>query len=102
MSPIAASIAARVRGPMPRGFSLEASLTIVRSSSPISRASSEIGLPGWYGAIERTYEGESSHRSISIGSARYRVRPEDFQIRGEALQFGERRGDARVRLVALD
>ena len=47
MSPIAASIAARVRGPMPRGFSLEASLTMLRSSRPISRASSEIGLPGW-------------------------------------------------------
>ena len=66
MSPSAASIAARVRGPMPRGFSLEASLTILASSSPISRASSEIGLPGWYGAIERTYEGESSQGSISI------------------------------------
>ena len=43
----ARSIAARVRGPMPRGFSLEASLTMPASSSPISRASSEIGLPGW-------------------------------------------------------
>jgi hypothetical protein len=66
MSASAASIAARVRGPMPRGFSFEASFTIVRSSRPISRASSEIGLPGWYGAIERTYEGESSQGSISI------------------------------------
>jgi hypothetical protein len=29
------------------GFSLEASLTMEASSRPISRASSEIGLPGW-------------------------------------------------------
>src|SRR5918992_5522699 len=102
MSPIAASIAARVRGPMPRGFSLDASLTMVRSSRPSSRASSAIGLPGWYGAIERTYEGESSHKSISIGSTRYRVGPEDFEIRGEALELGERGGHALVLLVALD
>jgi hypothetical protein len=54
MSVSARSIAARVRGPMPSGFSFEASLTMPASSSPISRASSEIGLPGWYGAIERT------------------------------------------------
>jgi hypothetical protein len=40
-------MAARVRGPMPRGFSLEASLTIAASFSPSSRTSSEIGLPGW-------------------------------------------------------
>src|SRR5918992_5622159 len=102
MSPIAASIAARVRGPMPRGFSLEASLTMVRSSRPSSRASSEIGLPGWDGGIERTYEGESSHKSISIGSTRYRVGPEDFEVRGEALELGKRGGDALVQLVAID
>jgi hypothetical protein len=34
------------------------------STKPISRASSEIGLPGWYGAIERTYEGEISQGSM--------------------------------------
>ena len=56
------------RGIGPRGFSLDASLTMPASSMPISRASSEIGLPGWYGAIVRTYEGDSSQRSISIGS----------------------------------
>jgi hypothetical protein len=33
---------------------VEARWMPLRSSSPISRASSEIGLPGWYGAIERT------------------------------------------------
>ena len=54
MSASDASIAARVRGPIPRGFSLEASLTMFSSFNPSSRASSEIGLPGWYGAIERT------------------------------------------------
>ena len=31
----------------PRGFSFEASLTMSFSARPISRASSEIGLPGW-------------------------------------------------------
>ena len=38
---------ARARGEIPSGFSLDASLMIVVSSSPSSRASSEIGLPGW-------------------------------------------------------
>ncbi len=47
-------MAARVRGPKPRGFSLEASLMMLSSFSPSSRASSEIGLPGWYGAMDRT------------------------------------------------
>ena len=31
---------------------------------PISRASSEIGFPGRYGAIECIYSGERSHRFI--------------------------------------
>src|ERR687892_347529 len=87
MSPIAASIAARVRGPMPRGFSLDASLTMVRSSRPISRASSEIGLPGWYGAIERTYEGDSSQGSMSI-SVCCRVGPQHLQVGREQRVHG--------------
>src|SRR5713226_3770887 len=105
MSPSAASIAARVRGPMPRGFSLEASLTMPASSSPISRASSEIGLPGWYGAIERTYEGESSQGSISISripSSCHRIRAQHFEERRLRAQLGERLGDRGVLLVAFD
>src|ERR1700694_33592 len=89
---------------MPRGVSFEASLMMPASSSPISRASSEIGLPGWYGAIERTYEGDSSHRSISIFLSAHRggVRSQDFQKRGLLSQLGERLPDARVLLVPLD
>src|SRR5512134_2511657 len=92
---------------MPRGFSLDASFTIDRSSSPISRASSEIGLPGWYGAIERTYEGESSHRSINmrmppLSVCGRRVRSQDLEIRREPLQLAERPGHRLVLLVAFD
>jgi hypothetical protein len=41
-------------GLTPSGFSFEASLMMSASRSPISRASSEIGFPGWYGAMART------------------------------------------------
>src|SRR5574341_674167 len=102
MSAIAASIAVRVRGPTPRGFSFEASFTIERSSRPISRASSEIGLPGWYGAIERTYEGDSSQRSINMSFACHGIRTEHLQVRSEPLQFSERLGHRLVLLVPLD
>jgi len=44
---IAASTARFAFGLMPSGFSLEASLRILSTGIPISRASSVIGLPGW-------------------------------------------------------
>jgi hypothetical protein len=47
MPSMAACMAARARGLMPSGFSLEASLTILSTGRPISRASWVIGLPGW-------------------------------------------------------
>src|SRR4029453_19180547 len=106
MSPSAASIAARVRGPMPSGFSFDASLTMLASLSPSSRAPSEIGFPGWYGAMERTYEGESSQRSISMrfcvipSGYGYRVRAQYLQVRRLGAQRRERGGDLRVLLVA--
>src|SRR5438477_9008135 len=105
MSASAASIAARVRGPMPRGFSFEASLTMPAASRPISRASSEIGLPGWYGAIERTYEGESSQGSMSISripSCCYGIGTENLEERRLGLELGQRLCHRRVLLVALD
>src|SRR5262245_31241727 len=109
MSAIDASIAARVRGPMPRGFSLEASLMMPSSFSPSSRASSESGLPGWYGAIERTYEGDSSQRSISMkarwhacSTHRHGIRAQDFKQRRLRFQAFERLRHLRVGLVALD
>ena len=39
--------AVRTRGEIPSGFSLDASLTIVASSRPNSRATSAMGLPAW-------------------------------------------------------
>src|SRR5262245_36595144 len=108
MSPSAASIAARVRGPIPSGFSFDASLMMFSSLSPSSRATSEIGLPGWYGAIERTYDGESSHRSINmrflVTPSGYgdRVRTQYLEVRRFCPQRRQRGRDVLVLLMALD
>ena len=72
-SAAAAAIAARApSGSGPRGFSFDASLTIVAGSRPNSRASSSIGLPGMYGAMRADVLGRDAatgrvgHREASI------------------------------------
>src|SRR5687768_14022013 len=101
-------MAARVRGPMPSGFSLDASLTMVSGLSPSSRASSETGLPGWYGAMERTYEGDCSQRSISmsvgytLSGHRHRIGAQDLEKRRLGAQRLQRRRHVRVLLVTLE
>src|SRR5882672_11648275 len=91
---------------MPRGFSLEASLTMPASSRPISRASSAIGLPGWYGAIERTYDGDSSHRSIFMSAFtlldRHRVGAQHLEERRLLAQAVDRPRHRGVLRVTLD
>src|SRR5262245_56433622 len=101
---------------MPSGFSLEASLMIPASSRPSSRASSEIGLPGWYGAIARTYCGARSQMSTDAGDRATdagcllpltsghgrEIRPEVLQEGGLALERGQRPRDLRIGLMPLD
>ena len=57
MSPMASSMAICAFGLIPSGFSFEASFTISAWFKPISRASSAIGLPPWYGAMARIWLG---------------------------------------------
>src|SRR5690348_18361418 len=107
---------------MPSGFSLEASLMMPASSSPSSRASSEIGLPGWYGAIARMYWGARSQISAEAGkepegeraadaercclpltSAHGRgIRPEVLDEGCLALERGQCPRDLRLTLVTFD
>src|SRR6202158_2555269 len=116
----ASAMACRTRGLGPRGFSLEASLTMSFSARPYSRASSSTGLPGTYGAMRRTYSGESADRSPTLiaaesfaGTACRRFTIDDSRhcggIRSEELQewralaqLRERRGNRSFFLVALE
>ena len=54
---ILVAIAACTFGLGPRGFSFDASFTMVAGSRSSSRATSSMGLPPTYGAIERTCSG---------------------------------------------
>src|SRR5689334_21879655 len=103
---------------MPSGFSLEASLMMLASSSPNSRASSEIGLPGWYGAIARTYCGARSQISAEAGEERAAeaercclpltsahgrgIGPEVLHEGRLALERGQCPRDLRLALVTFD
>src|ERR1700682_4522325 len=116
----ASAMACRTRGLGPRGFSLEASLTMSFSARPYSRASSSTGLPGTYGAMRRTYSGESVDRSptliaaVSLAGAdcrRFTIedsrycggrRSEELQEWRTLAQLGERRGDRSFLLMTLE
>src|ERR1700675_1766966 len=116
MPATASAMACRTCGLGPRGFSLEASLTMSFSAMPYSRASSSTGLPGTYGAIRRTYSGERADRSPTLiaaesfaGTACRRftiddsrhcggIRPEELEERRALTQLRERRGNRTVLL----
>src|SRR5258706_8249784 len=114
----AAAIASRALGLGPRGFSFDASLTIVSSAKPYSRASSSIGFPGTYGAIRRTYSGASAagpttgspafivrlQRDSRAGASRERdrVRAQQLEKRRARPEFAQRRGNRGLFLVAFE
>src|ERR1700720_569831 len=116
----ASAMACRTRGLGPRGFSLEASLTMSFSASPYSHASSSTGLPGTYGAMRRTYSGESMDRSPTLvaaasftgaGCRRFTIddsrhcggiRSEELQEWRALAQLRERRGNRPFLLMALE
>ena len=54
---------------MPRGFSLLASLTIVAGSSPSSRATSSIGLPGTYGRCRGRARSDIAGQWLQLSAA---------------------------------
>src|SRR6476469_10075616 len=97
-------MAASARGLGPRGFSLEASLTMRAGSSPSSRATSSIGLPPTYGESPRTYCGAWAASAEAVietrGSGeRSGVRAQQLEERRALAELGERSGDGRVLAV---
>src|SRR5664279_6479780 len=93
-------MAAITAGLGPRGFSFDASLTMVAGSRFSSRARSSIGLPGTYGARRATYS-RATGASWVIGDLgnsieRRRVRPQQLEKGRLAREFCERGGDGRV------